>query len=106
MIKEINAIPGNTWKAGINPRFEHEKLGSASKLMGVKLEDSKAELFKLAKQAPELPKGFKAPDAFDSETNWPEVSKSPPNLPVAAFIAAADRQYVVDPTSNLSFIVL
>lgn len=79
MIDEINSMPGNTWKAGVNPRFAHMAPGASKKLCGVKEEshnhlqqmvaEGKASIFE---KNPE----FTVPTSFDSAAHWPQCAKT------------------------------
>jgi len=79
VVAEINAQPNMTWVAGMSPRFAGEPVGSSKSLCGVPLDN--VERIKELIAAGEIEHvntasaNFAPPDAFDSETNWPDCAK-------------------------------
>jgi len=78
-IEEIKKTPGVLWKAAAHPRFATEAPGASKDMNGVK-GDQKAniqELIKLGEIEEFMPDANAAiPEAFDSETNWPQCAKT------------------------------
>ena len=78
-VQHLNQIPGMTWEAGINERFDGAALGAARSLCGVK-DNSHEELLDLARRgvvgsgAHPMYDGIDPPDSFDSEVNWPQCA--------------------------------
>ena len=68
-IQELNSRPGQTWTAGVNPRFEGLTLGQAKALLGVKF-DSAAKVN--CTHTPALDYYGAAPASFDCRTQWPK----------------------------------
>jgi len=67
-IQEINSRPGQTWVAGVNPRFEGLTVGQAKALLGVKL-DVNAKVN--CTHTPVLDYD-NVPTSFDCRTQWPK----------------------------------
>lgn len=81
VVDHINSLPGNTWRAGFNPRFKGKPMGVAKDLCGVNKADSHQKLMDAIKagtatMAPLVTAEQAAaiPDSFDSATNWPACS--------------------------------
>jgi len=67
-IQELNSKPGQTWVAGVNPRFEGLTVGQAKALLGVKLNsDAKVN----CTHTPVLDYSD-VPTSFDCRTQWPK----------------------------------
>ena len=78
-IEQING-KATTWKAAAHPRFAAEAPGASATLCGAKgnwaaqLRDS-IRMGEIEEYVPS-PTLAAAPDAFDSETNWPDCAKT------------------------------
>jgi len=69
-IQELNSRPGQTWTAGVNPRFEGMTVGQAKALLGVKF-DSAAKVNCTHTPALDYNEAA-APASFDCRTQWPK----------------------------------
>jgi hypothetical protein len=90
-VAHLNALPGMTWRAGVAERFKNTPIGSSASLLGVK-PHSRDELLALVANGTVASYGYNngydgynglppqyaglpdPPDAFDSETNWPQCA--------------------------------
>eukprot|EP00930_Biecheleria_cincta_P105090 TRINITY_DN97640_c0_g1_i1.p1 TRINITY_DN97640_c0_g1~~TRINITY_DN97640_c0_g1_i1.p1 ORF type:complete len:413 (+),score=74.63 TRINITY_DN97640_c0_g1_i1:87-1325(+) len=75
MIAEIQKTPGLLWKAGINTRFEHQPIGAAKILLGVKPEAMASRAAYAKTYHPNTLTSEAIPESFDSQVNWPHCSK-------------------------------
>ena len=82
-IDTVNALPGLTWKAGVNPRFKGAPVGAAKELCGVDMTESESDLRRAIHQGHVVPETraltpaeiAALPDSFDSEAHWPQCAK-------------------------------
>jgi len=72
-VDAINAVPGILWKAGMNERFDGQRLSDVKSLTGV-TEDSAAAVMALPHAVSNI-NDTDIPDTFDSETNWPQCAE-------------------------------
>lgn len=72
-VDEINAVPGITWKAGFSSKFHDLPRSAIRTLAGVKKTSWEA-VQKLPRHSSSI-RDEDIPDAFDSETNWPQCAK-------------------------------
>jgi cathepsin B len=78
IIDAVNSNPANTWKAASHPRFLGLAPDAAKYLYGVKPDNKeKTELGIAAGKIRRVTAdpNFVAPEAFDSEENWPQCAK-------------------------------
>jgi len=77
-VNKINSRPGMTWKAAPSQRFKGQPVGASQSLLGVN-HDNYLQMSKKIQSGDivkvDAPKGFQAPDSFDSAANWPACAK-------------------------------
>ena len=78
-IDELNALPGMTWRAGLNARFHGQPRGVSSRLSGV-VRHSPEELEALFQsgdlvRGPDAPPELIIPESFDGATAWPQCAR-------------------------------
>lgn len=75
MIAEIQNTPNVLWTAGLNARFEHERIGASKLLQGVRPEAMAKRAAYAEAHKHEQVTGIDLPESFDSEANWPHCAK-------------------------------